>query len=399
MSVPEQTCSEELSRTKQAVSRLLTITVRGGEMPPGTKTEELKQEIAFLLSLRERASLEFVHKAAEQMLLSHCSEKVYYRGLIEFSNICARDCHYCGIRRSNRKLKAFMLSQEEIVEIARWCAQNGYGSVVLQSGERSDQGFVSYVEQVLRAVKRATQSEKLPQGVGITLCVGEQSRQTYERFYEAGAHRYLLRVETTNPELFARIHPPRQKLEKRIECLETLKQIGYQLGTGVMIGLPGQSLEMLAQDVLFFAQKECDMIGMGPYIPHNDTPMKAHYEQTSFDTKEALRLGLLMIAATRLLLKDVNIAATTALQAIDPLGREKGLRFGANVIMPQVTPTSQRKDYQLYEGKPCLEESGGDCLQCLAVRIASVGRKVGLHEWGDSPRARRRDKSQLPPHE
>jgi biotin synthase len=224
------------------------------------------------------------------------------------------------------------------------------------------------------------------------LCIGQQSFDTYQRLYDAGAHRYLLRIETTNPELFAKIHPPEQTFESRVECLETLRDIGYQVGTGVMIGLPGQTLDHLANDIQFFKDHDIDMIGMGPFIPHDATPMG---ELPCPDVTDRVRLALLMIAATRLKLRDVNIASTTALQALDPIGREKGLQFGANVIMPQVTPQDVRKDYQLYPGKPCLEENATQCRSCLELRISSVGRVVGYHQWGDSVHAKKRQSGEV----
>lgn len=263
-------------------------------------------------------------------------------------------------------------------------------SVVLQSGERNDAEFVRFVEQAVRAIKRETVSGPLPTGLGITLCVGEQDSDTYRRLFDAGAHRYLLRIETTAPELFAQLHPKTQTLAKRIACLESLKTIGFQVGTGVMIGLPGQTLAQLADDLLFFRDLDVDMIGMGPYITHEQTPMRRHAASTRARHAEILELSLNMIAVARLLLRDVNIAATTALQAMDPIGRELGLQFGANVIMPQVTPVRVRREYQLYEGKPCMDEDPQHCMECLRRRIQSIGREALPDAWGDSPHAVRR---------
>jgi biotin synthase len=195
--------------------------------------------------------------------------------------------------------------------------------------------------------KKKRKATGLPKGLGLTLCVGEQSEETYVRLFEAGAHRYLLRIETANPALFASIHPPEQKFETRLVCLRKLRKIGYQVGTGVMIGLPEQTLHDLADDILFFKNEDIDMIGMGPFIPHEDTPL---WTSPCPAAAERLRLGLMMIAVTRLVLRNVNIAATTALQALDPLGREKALRYGANVMMPLMTPEGPREDYQLYPG-------------------------------------------------
>jgi biotin synthase len=236
-------------------------------------------------------------------------------------------------------------------------------------------------------IKQRTRCDEYPDGLGITLCVGEQTPDTYERFFQAGAHRYLLRIETSNPRLFARIHPDRQKFSSRLACLETLQEIGFQVGTGVMIGLPGQTVEDLVDDIEFFVSRDIDMIGMGPYIPHPDTPLG---RLPCADAASRLRLSYLMIALARLAMPDVNIAATTALQTLDPAGRETGLLYGANVLMPQLTPVSVRRDYLLYPGKPCLEETAEMCLSCLEGRIKSVGRVVSHKNWGDPLHALKR---------
>jgi biotin synthase len=346
------------------------------------KTEFAKQDIVTLLSAS--ADIETIRRRAYRVLVDNCGTTVYFRGLIEFSNRCVNDCRYCGIRKSNSGVKRYLLTQKEIVETARFCAEQGYGSVVLQSGERHDEEFISYVEACVRTIKKETVSDALPGGVGITLCVGEQTRETYQRFFAAGAHRYLLRIETTNPRLFREIHPPEQTLEARVECLRDLKSIGFQVGTGVMIGLPGQTIPDLADDIMFFQNQDVDMIGMGPYIVHEATPMNIHRKDVAERKDDILSLSLKMIAVTRLVLKNVNIASTTALQAMDPSGRELGLSFGANVVMPQATPVRVRHEYLLYEGKPCLDESAEHCKGCLERRIRSIGRDVGHDSWGDS---------------
>lgn len=337
--------------------------------------------LAGLLQETDPKVIEAVRQAAEHTVLKNCGKKVYYRGLVEFSNICALDCRYCGIRRSNTKVSRYSVSEDDIVSAARWCAEVHYGSLVLQSGERHDMDFISLVERVVRRIKKETVSSVLPEGLGITLCVGEHSRETFTRFREAGAHRYLLRIETTNEELFRSIHPDEQSLDSRLKSLDYLKETGFQVGTGVMIGLPGQTPEMLADDLLFYARHDFDMFGMGPFIPHKDTPMG---NSQIMSDSERTHLGLMMIALTRLITKDTNIAATTALQALDPVGREKGLTFGANVLMPQLTPLEFRENYLLYENKPCVDEEKEDCLNCLSRRVESVGRVVGQDEWGDS---------------
>lgn len=348
------------------------------------KSEKSKDDLVMLLSITEKADMDLLKSSAYEVMKHYVGEKVYLRGLIEFSNYCVNDCFYCGIRKSNRNLPRFILSKKEIIDSAIWCAEKGYGSIVLQSGERHDDAFVSFVEECVRDIKELTISEKLPNGLGITLCVGELNYQQYERLYRAGAHRYLLRVETTNRELFKKIHPDNQDFDKRIECLNMLKDIGYHVGTGVMIGLPEQTLEHLADDLIFFKELDIDMIGMGPYLMHLDTPMQEYKDYFFDNQKNIYKLALKMIAVARLYLKDVNIASTTALQAMYPWGREEGLLFGANIIMPNLTPMDARKNYQLYNGKPCLDEYQGDCFKCITSRIQSTGRTVAINEWGDS---------------
>ena len=253
-----------------------------------------------------------------------------------------------------------------------WCAEQGYGSIVLQSGERRDKKFTDFITDVVREIKKVTRSERLPQGLGITLCVGEQSREVYQNFFDAGAHRYLLRIETSDKELFSFIHPSTQSFDSRKGCLQILKEIGYLVGTGVMIGLPGQSLKHLADDILFFKNSGVDMIGMGPFIVHEQTPFSIYKNETQLESNFLNTLK--MIAVTRLVLKDVNIAATTALQAIKPDGREQGLSFGANVVMPQITPEEFRKQYLLYAGKPCIDENAEMCEQPYCrVQIRQIG--------------------------
>jgi len=205
------------------------------------------------------------------------------------------------------------------------------------------------------------------------------------RWYDAGAHRYLLRIETSDPDLYSTLHPSDHDFEKRKACLYALKRIGYYVGTGIMIGLPGQTVENCADDILFFRDLDVDMIGMGPYIPHSDTPLGASCDMSGFDGSEQLEKALMMIAVTRIVLKDVNIASTTALQALNDLGREMGLKAGANIIMPNITDTRYRRGYQLYENKPCLDENASMCRGCLESRIQSIGETIGYREWGDSP--------------
>jgi biotin synthase len=332
----------------------------------------------YWLGEKNPVKLEELYREARACAVRHVGTKVYFRGLIEFSNRCVKDCYYCGIRKSNARVTRFSMEEAGILECAKMAQDMNYGSIVLQSGERRDEDYVCFIEGILRKIKVFTSGK-----LGITLSLGEQTADTYERWFRAGAHRYLLRIETSNPALYKRLHPEDHSFNARVECLKVLRRAGYQVGTGVMIGLPFQTHEDLIRDILFFKQEDIDMIGMGPYVPHADTPLV----HANHDPEENFRLGLVMIALTRLVLKDVNIAAATALQTLDPSGREKGVLSGANIIMPNITPTDYRKFYQLYDNKPCLDENALQCKSCLEHRIRAAGAEIGYGEWGDSPHA------------
>ncbi len=346
-----------------------------------------KPDLITLLSAEGEEKKQLFRHAA-QVKQEHVGNKVFFRGLIEFSNICSKDCYYCGIRKSNKKVSRYNLSDEEILEAARFAYENNYGSVVLQGGEIDSPKFTERIERLLQEIKKLSDG-----GLGITLSLGEQSRDTYARWMEAGAHRYLLRIESSSRELFEKIHPhdEHHEFDRRYDCLRTLQELGYQAGTGVMIGLPFQSVEDLADDLLFMQSFDVDMVGMGPYIEHHDTPLYAYRDQL-LPIGERFDLALKMIATLRILMKDINIAAATALQAIDPLGREKAVKIGANVIMPNVTPGLFRNDYALYENKPCTDEEPDQCKGCLDARLKLADGEIGYGEWGDSQHFLKRNK-------
>lgn len=337
-----------------------------------------REEMRQLFLTQDKNLLERMFTAAYDVKKQYVGTKVYFRGIIEFSNICQKNCFYCGIRKDNKAVKRYLMPLEEILEAAAWADEQNYGSVVLQSGERTDEEFISYVENALRKIKELS-CERL----GITLSLGEQTKETYERWFKAGAHRYLLRIETSNAELYRTLHPEDHSFPERLRALANLKETGYQVGTGVMIGLPGQTTDDLINDILFFKEADVAMLGMGPYLPHHDTPLKKR--TANFDAEKQLDLALRMIALCRLYLKDVNIASTTALQALKHNGREIGLQAGANIIMPVITAVKYREDYLLYDNKPCLDENASVCRTCLEGRIKSIGEMVGYGEWGDSP--------------
>ncbi len=345
-----------------------------------------EEDLVYLLSLENEEDLKLLYDKAYEIKLNHTGNVAYYRGLIEFSNYCIKDCYYCGIRKSNDEVPRFAMDLQEIEAMAKWAYDNEYGSVTLQSGERTDKDFIDFSTNAIKTIKEVSND-----ALGITLCLGEQSEETYKTWYDAGAHRYLLRIETTNPRLYKELHPNDElhSFEARVNKIKTLKKLGYQVGTGVMIGLPNQTVQDLARDIMFFKEMDIDMIGMGPYILSTNTPTGQEVLKNNGDTpeerKKRFELGVKMIAVTRIYLRDVNIAATTALQALDPLGREKGLKAGANILMPIITLPDYRVKYQLYDEKPCIDDTADHCKACLSGRVRSVGDIVGFGKWGDSP--------------
>jgi len=344
-----------------------------------------KADIISLLKADKQGTTKLFKKANE-VKIKTIGNKVYYRGLVEFSNICEKDCLYCGIRKSNTNFEKYNLSDKEIIEAAKFAYKEDYGSLVLQSGELKSEYFTNRITNLLKAIKNVSNNE-----LGITISLGEQTEETYKKWFNAGAHRYLLRIESSNKDLYYKIHPKNQKhnFEERINCLKSLKKLGYQTGTGVMIGLPFQTYEDLANDLLFMKELDIDMCGMGPFIEHEDTPLYQFKDQL-MPLENRFDLTLKMIAVLRIVMKDINIASATALQAIDPMGREKALKIGANIIMPNITDTKYRGNYQLYENKPCLDENSTMCKDCLGERILKIGEEIGYKEWGDSPHFKNR---------
>lgn len=344
-----------------------------------------RKDIVLLLGL-EGAGKTRLFEHSAQIKKENVGNRVYFRGLVEFSNICLKNCLYCGIRHDNILVRRYSLSENEIYAAARFAAENNYGSLVLQSGEVETENFTRHVEKILSGIHKATGGR-----LRITLSCGEQGTDSYRRWHNSGAHRYLLRIESSNPELYRKLHPHDglHRFERRMECLHNLQDIGYQVGTGVMIGLPFQTLDDLAGDLLFMRQFDIDMVGMGPYLEHEQTPLIAFRNQL-LPGEERFQLTLKMIAVLRILMKDINIAATTALQAIDKQGREKAIKIGANVIMPNITPGKYRNDYLLYQNKPCTDESAVDCTTCLEARISLADNEIAYGEWGDSEHFRKK---------
>jgi biotin synthase len=336
-----------------------------------------RDDIIRMLQTEGDERLILFQKALE-VKLEEVGNKVYFRGLIEFSNVCSKDCYYCGIRYSNKAVKRYSLTDEEILSAARFAFKSNYGSVVLQSGEIESTSNSSRIERLVREIKKLSNNK-----LGITLSLGEQGEEVYKRWFSAGAHRYLLRIETSDKELYRKLHPSDHLFEKRLECIHSLKKIGYQVGTGVMIGLPFQTIEHLAGDLQFMQAMDVDMVGMGPYIEHSETPLY-QFKNELWPIGERFEMSLKMVAILRIMMRNINIAATTALQAIDPLGREKAVKAGANIVMPNITPGKYRNDYALYQNKPCVDEEPDQCAGCLDARLALADSEIGYGEWGDS---------------
>jgi biotin synthase len=349
------------------------------------KDDFLREDIVSLLqSEGEERTLLF--KKSAEIKEKYIGNKVWFRGLIEFSNICSKDCLYCGIRKGNTNLVRYNLTDDEILAAAKFAYINRYGSIALQSGEIESPFISARIENLLHKIKELSQGE-----LGVTLSVGEQEPEVYNKWYDAGAHRYLLRVESTNQTLYNKIHPNDSKhdFNRRLDCLKNLQEIGYQTGTGVMIGLPFQTMDDLAGDLLFMRTFNIDMCGMGPYIEHADTPL-IEYSEKLMPLKDRFDLTLKMIAIIRIMMRDINIVAATALQAIDPIGREKAVKIGANILMPNITPGKYRDSYKLYDNKPCTDDSAEDCQSCLEARVSLADAEVIYGEWGDSKHYNRR---------
>jgi len=316
-----------------------------------------KKDILDALALADPAPL---LAEADRVRREYVGDAVHLRGLIEFSNICARDCLYCGIRCSNRTVTRYRMDVNEIFEAAQAAAQLGYKTLVLQSGENDRYPLIELC-LLLRRIKAEL-------GIAITLSLGEKTREEYAALREAGADRYLLRFETSSEELFRQLKPDAVR-GARMQCLAWLREAGFQVGSGIMVGLPGQTPEILAEDILLMKMLDLDMIGIGPFIADPRTPLGGASSGT-------LERTLRVVALLRILTKNTHIPATTAMGSIEKGGREKALRCGANVLMPNVTPTRYREHYQLYPGKICINDQPGDCRSCVAGMLRSLGRTI-----------------------
>jgi biotin synthase len=337
-------------------------------------------EILNWLKETDEQKLEALWQLADQTRKARVGDAVHLRGLIEISNYCVRRCGYCGLAITNPKIDRYRMSAEEILACAKEAVQLGYGSVVMQSGE--DYAFTAeFIADVIRQIKHITP-------LAVTLSLGERTDEELALWKQAGADRYLLRFETSDTELYERIHPslPGRK-SNRFEILARLHTLGYEVGSGVMIGIPGQTYETLANDIEWFAKLDLDMIGVGPFIAHPDTPLgRGEYPGSVTDTRQVRNDELMtykVVALTRLVCPESNIPSTTALATINrDTGRELGLMRGANVVMPNLTPVQYRTRYEIYPGKACINETAQQCAGCLRGRINAIGRTIATGPGG-----------------
>ena len=321
-----------------------------------------KAEWVQLINGRTQELAEFLFERAREVRHSHYGKDVYIRGLIEFTNYCKNDCYYCGIRRSNGCISRYRLTEEDILS----CCRNGYGlgfrTFVLQGGE---DGW--FTEERMTAIISAIHQE-FPD-CAITLSVGEREKEEYQAYFNAGANRFLLRHETADEEHYSYLHPKELSGKHRKECLWNLRHIGYQVGSGIMVGSPGQTAEHLAEDLLFLQELQPHMVGIGPFIPHKDTPFRE-------ETAGTLELTLFLLGLIRLMLPKVLLPSTTALSTIHSDGRKLGILAGANVVMPNLSPQENRKLYSLYDNKRCMGDEAAEGLAMLKEEMNEIGYTI-----------------------
>lgn len=330
-----------------------------------------KEEIIKLLENSDYNNELF--NAADKTRKKYVGDEVHLRGLIEFSNICKQNCLYCGLRRENKNVNRYRLEPENIIKIAENASKLGYKTIVLQSGEDAYYN-IEKMEEIIKGISDL--------GVAITLSIGEKTEEEYKKYREAGADRFLVRIETTDVELYHKLNP-NMSFDKRVECIKYLRKYDYEVGTGIMVGLPGQTVDSIADDILFFKEIDADMIGIGPFIPNPDTPLS---EEKGGEFVMALKV----MAITRLLLPDINLPATTAMEALNPNGRFIALQSGANVIMPNVSEGEFREFYNLYPGKPLPSVAVDKYRQSLADKLLDIGRYISNEKGTSKAHTRKR---------
>lgn len=309
--------------------------------------------------LKDNSQNDWLFSLADKIRKENVGDEVHLRGLIEFSNICKRTCKYCGLRCENKDIDRYRIEPDDIIFYAQKAVDMGYKTIVLQSGEDE-----YYSRELLCKIIKGIKTLD----VALTLSIGERCFDDYKAFKDCGADRYLIRIETTDKELYKKMHP-HMSFENRVRCLKDLGKLGYEVGTGCLVGLPGQTIESLANDILFFKEINADMVGIGPFIAHQHTPLK---DCLNGD----FTLALKVMALTRILLKNINIPATTAMETLNPNGRIIALQSGANVVMPNVTTTEYRAKYEIYPNKICINENPSQCFNCVSGKIRSIGRSV-----------------------
>ena len=339
------------------------------------------EKIIDLLQCEDNEKNNILFEKAAKIKTENVKNKTYLRGLIEYSNICQKNCFYCGLRNENN-INRYCLTDDEVVNAAVFAHKNRFASVVIQSGEIKSNSHTKKITKLLDKINENTNGE-----LGITLSLGEQNKNTLKEWKDIGnASRYLLRVETSNQELYEIIHPADKfhSFYERLKTLNILKELDYQVGTGTMIGLPFQKVEDLASDLIFFKENDIDMIGMGPYIGHEHTPLFIKYKNILLPLEKRFELTLKMIAISRIMMPTINIASTTAMQTINPQGKKEALKSGANIIMPNISPQKYRTDYMLYKNKVDIEISKEKYTDNLFDFIKCAGDIVGFGEQGNS---------------
>ena len=316
-----------------------------------------KKEIIEIL--KDDTKNEWLFSLADKTRKENVGDGVHLRGLVEFSNICKCNCKYCGLRKDNNNADRYRILKDEIIEIVKHASDMGYKTIVLQSGE---DGYYT-TDKMVEIIKSIKEFD-----VALTLSIGERSYEDYKAFKDAGADRYLIRIETTDRNLYKQMHP-NMDFDNRLRCLKDLKTLGYEVGTGCLVGLPNQTIESLADDILFFKEIQADMVGIGPFIPHPDTPLNK-------EEKGNFTLALKVMALTRIMLPDINIPATTAMETLHPNGRIIALKSGANVVMPNITTQQYRAKYEIYPDKICVNDNPDKCRNCIGAKIKSIGRFV-----------------------
>ncbi|MCR5793342.1 MAG: [FeFe] hydrogenase H-cluster radical SAM maturase HydE [Lachnospiraceae bacterium] len=327
-----------------------------------------REEFICILEEYDTEDLEYARSRGRSIAKEHFGNAVYVRGLIEFTNYCKNDCLYCGIRKSNKNAERYRLTEDEIMECCKEGYALGFRTFVLQGGE---DGY--YTKDRLVALIQRIKA-KYPD-CALTLSIGEKTKEEYQSYFDAGADRYLLRHETANEEHYNKLHPASMSLANRKECLKNLKEIGYQTGCGFMVGSPYQTAETLAQDLLYIHDLHPQMVGIGPFISHKETPF---CEAPNGELEPVL----LLLSLIRIMEKKVLLPATTALATIHPQGRELGILSGANVVMPNLSPVSVRKKYELYDNKVCTGDEAAECRNCLQARMKNIGYEI-VKDRGD----------------